>query len=159
MRVGSTKWSSKMPKSTKAEVEKRIHEVFTIRLDGAQFHDIVQYAAEHGWNVEERQLWNYIARADKLLVERHEKSRKKLIARHVAQRRVLYARSVNAADYRTALSVLSDEARLMNLYPPTRMETKSETKTVLEIAEEIVDAENPPDDQTTPDASEVPDFS
>ncbi len=39
----------KKPKSDAAEVAKRVEEVLRIRLDGAQFHDIVQYAAEKGW--------------------------------------------------------------------------------------------------------------
>jgi hypothetical protein len=64
-----------------------------MRLDGAEFHDIVRYAAEQGWNVRERQLWNYIRAADELLVGRLEKDRDKLLARHVAQRRALYAQA------------------------------------------------------------------
>lgn len=104
-------------KSDKAEIARRIEEVLRIRLDGAQFHDIVQFGSEQGWNVTGRQIRKYIARADALLVERQDKSRKKVIARHLAQRTALYARAVNAADYRTALAVLTDEAKLRGLYP------------------------------------------
>jgi hypothetical protein len=104
-------------KSDKAEIAKRVEEVLRIRLDGAQFHDIVQFAAEKGWGVNERQLRNYIARADALLVERQDKSRKKVVARHLAQRTALYARALNAADYRTALAILDSDAKLRGLYP------------------------------------------
>jgi len=104
-------------KSDKAETARRVEEVLRVRLDGAQFHDIVQYGSEQGWNVGERQIRKYIARADALLVERQDKSRKKVVARHLAQRTALYARAVNAADYRTALAVLADEAKLRGLYP------------------------------------------
>ena len=88
-----------------------------IRLDGAQFHDVVQYAAENGWGPKDRQVRTYIQRADKLLVERRDKSRKKVVARHLAQRQVLYARAVNGADYRTALAILDSDAKLRGLYP------------------------------------------
>jgi hypothetical protein len=40
-----------------------------------------------------------------------------VVARHLAQRQALYARALNAADHRTALAVLADEAKLRGLYP------------------------------------------
>ncbi len=109
-------------KATKAEIAGRVEEVLRIRLDGAQFHDIVQYGAEKQWGVGERQLWKYVAASDRLLTKRLENDRDKLFARHVAQRRALYARAVNASDYRTALAVVKDEAELEGLYPSTKHE-------------------------------------
>jgi hypothetical protein len=110
---------AKRPKknATSAEVSLRVEEVLRIRLDGAQFHDVVQYASEKGWGVSDRQIGNYIRRADDLLVERQDKGRRRILARHFAQRSALYARAINAADYRTALTVLQDEAKLRGLYP------------------------------------------
>ena len=102
-------------KSTKAEIAQRVEEVLRIRLDGAEFHDIVQYASEKAWKVGERQLRNYMAATDDLLAARLEKDRDKLLARHIAQRRSLYARALNAADYRTALAVAKDEAEGIRL--------------------------------------------
>ncbi len=32
-----------------AEMAKRVEEVLRIRLDGAQFHDVLQFSAEKGW--------------------------------------------------------------------------------------------------------------
>jgi hypothetical protein len=104
-------------KSDNAEIAKRIEEVLRVRLDGAQFHDIVQYGSESGWNVSDRQIRKYIARADALLVERQDTRRKRVVARHLAQRMALYARALNAADHRTALAVLDSEAKLRGLYP------------------------------------------
>lgn len=107
----------KKPRADTAELARRIAEVLRIRLDGAQFHDVVQFAAEKGWGVNERQLRTYMSRADEQLVERQDKSRKKVVARHLAQRQALYARAVNAADYRTALAILDSDAKLRGLYP------------------------------------------
>jgi hypothetical protein len=38
-------------KSDNAEILKRVEEVLRLRIDGAQFHDIVQFGSEKGWNV------------------------------------------------------------------------------------------------------------
>lgn len=111
-------------KSDNATIMARVEEILLIRLDGAQYHDILQYASEKQWNVTGRQVSEYIRRADNLMVERHDKSRKRALARHFAQRAALYARSVNGADYRTALSILADEARLRGLYPAEKQEHK-----------------------------------
>jgi hypothetical protein len=109
-------------KSTQATVRQRVHEVLQLRLLGAEFHDIVQHASENGWGVGERQLWNYLARADDLLERTLETDRGKLFRRHVAQRRALYARAMAVSDYSTARAVLKDEAELLGLYPARRHE-------------------------------------
>ena len=132
-------------KATKAVVAQRVEAVLRIRLDGAQFHDIVQYAAEQQWGVQERQLWNYVAATDQLLLARLERDRDKLLARHIAQRQALVARAVNAADYRTALAVLRDEAELEGLYPPKKVAptdpTGTKPATVFLTVEEMSDDE------------------
>ena len=110
----------KKPKSDAAEVAKRVEAILAIRLDGAQFHNIMQYAAEMGWGVNDRQLRNYLRRADELLVERQDKNRRRLVARHVAQRESLFARAVNGADYRTALAIADSLAKLQGLFTDAR---------------------------------------
>ena len=104
-------------KSESSVVAARVEEVLRIRLDGAAFHDVVQYGSEKGWDVGERMLRKYIRRADELLVERQDNNRRRVVARHLAQRQALFARALNAADYRTALAILDSEAKLRGLYP------------------------------------------
>jgi hypothetical protein len=110
-------------KSTRAEVMKRVEEVFKLRLGGAEFADIVQYASapEQNWGVSKRQLWNYVRAADRLVKERFDARAEHLLNRHLLQRRTLYAHAMGAGDYRTALAVLQDEAKLEGLYPPTKV--------------------------------------
>lgn len=111
----------KKRKADTAEALLRVEAVLRIRLDGAQFHDVVQFASENGWgDLTERQIRNYIRRADDLLVERQEKKRKRIIARRLSQREALFARAVNAADYRTALAILSDMDKLQGHYMSDR---------------------------------------
>src|SRR5688572_29506044 len=117
---------TKKPKSEAAEVARRVEQVLRLRLDGAQFHDVVQYAAENGWGLRERQVRTYIRRADDLLAERQDNSRRRAIARHVARREALFARALAAADYRTALAVLADLAKLRGLYHETEFRKLAE---------------------------------
>ena len=104
-------------KSTKAEAQKRVEEVLSLRLLGAEFLDIRQHASAQKWDVSDRQLWRYIAAGDELLARTLERDREKLFRRHIAQRRALYARTMAASDYSTAARILKDEAELCNLYP------------------------------------------
>lgn len=134
-------------KSEAATVALRVEEVLRIRIDGAQFHDIVQYAAEKGWGLQERMIRNYIRRADALMVARIEKSRRKLLARHLTQRQTLYARAVNAADYGTALRVLADEADLRGLYPPKKQDLKLNHKGLPEQPKKPVDLSQMTDEE------------
>ena len=107
-------------KASSAEVFLRVEEILRIRLDSAQFHDVAEYAKEKGWNVSLRQLARYIRKADELLVERNERSRRRLIARHIAQREGIAARSINSADWRAALAALDSNARLQGLFTDQR---------------------------------------
>ncbi len=122
-------------KATKVQVQARVEEVLRIRLDGAEFWDVREYAREKeqepgsAWKLKrgekplsDGQLWRYVARADQLLADSCRASRKKLLRRHLAQRRNLYAKAVGAGDTRTALAVLADEAQLLGLYPPKKSE-------------------------------------
>ncbi len=145
-------------KSDKTEVLKRVEEVLRIRLDGAQFHDLREYAVAHAWDVSDTQLRRYIQKADELLVERLGKSRKKEIARHLAQRQALYARALNAADFRTALAVLADEAKLRGLYPEKEIKELAKIITaqgaqIEELKRRHRDAHP---DAATPPATEAP---
>lgn len=105
-------------RADKAEFDRRVQLVLAARLDGAQLHDLVAFAAQQvpPWGVSERQLARYLDAADGLLAQRMERKRGRLIGLHVARREALYARAVNAADYGTALRVLADLAKLQNLY-------------------------------------------
>jgi hypothetical protein len=116
-------------KATKAIIQARVDDILRIRLDGAEFWDVRQYvaekeqAAEPPWAIPEggnpisqRQLWRYIARADRLMGASSETTRKKQLRVHLARRKSLYARAVNKGDERTALAVLRDLAELQGLY-------------------------------------------
>jgi hypothetical protein len=124
-----------VPKATKAIIAKRVEEVLQIRLAGGGFPEILQYAAEHGWEVKERQLWEYIRRSAELLAQTLEKDRGERLLLHLAQRRLLYNKAMEVGDLRTALSVLKDSADLQDLYPAAKV--KVDTKNL----DEAIDRE------------------
>jgi hypothetical protein len=115
-------------KSSKPEVQKRVNEVFKLRLGGAELADIRDYAnaPEQGWNVSDSQLRRYIKAADALCLDYFDAKAEHLLARHLLQRRQLYAHAMGAGDFRTALAVLKDEAELEGLYPPHKVAQKLE---------------------------------
>jgi hypothetical protein len=143
-----------MSKATTAQIALRVEEVLRIRLDGAEFWDVREYAREKekeagsAWTLPEDgkplsdgQLWRYIAQADKLIAESCHSSRKKLLRNHLAVRRNLYAKCVSAGDYKAALACKRDEAELLGLYPATKqkIETVNQAPMVLNVVETIVE--------------------
>jgi hypothetical protein len=129
-------------KSSKAEVLRRVNEVFKLRLGGAEFADIREYAdaPEQQWGVSDTQIRRYIAAADALCKERFDAQADHLLARHLLQRRTLYAHCMGAGDFRTALAVLKDEAQLEGLYPPSKVAPTDPTGTQ-EYAAAFTDAD------------------
>lgn len=99
---------------TEADPE-RVKEVLRIRIDGAQLHDVCDYATEKGWGATEAECAALIRAADTLLVKRQDRNRRRILARHIAQREALYARALNGADYGTALRILGEIAKLQGV--------------------------------------------
>jgi hypothetical protein len=125
----AAKARAKKAKATKAIVARRVEEVLRIRLDGAEFWDVREYAREKeqeagsawelpkgGKPLSDGQLWRYIGMADKLIAESCRAHRKKLLRRHLAQRRNLFAKAVSQGDVRAALACLDSEAKLTGLF-------------------------------------------
>ncbi len=118
-------------------VQQRVEEVLGIRLAGAEFWDVREYARGmekrpgSAWllaadepPLSDGQLWRYIARADKLAMESTRSTRKTRVRNHIAKRRYLYAKSVASGDYGKALAILDSEAKLLGLFPSVDAEAK-----------------------------------
>lgn len=117
-------------------IAQRITCIVQLMLDGAQSWDILQYVAEREnageipWKMGadqkhlcERQLRNYIAQARERISEAALQQEKDAIHLHISQRKTLYARCIEAGDYRTALFILEDLAKLTDLYPAPKKQT------------------------------------
>src|SRR5262245_61751698 len=110
-------------RSSKDEVRRRVNAVLKLRLGGAEFPDLREYAdaPEQSWGVSDTQLRRYMTAADALCQQYFDAKAGHLLARHLLQRRQLYAYCMSAGDFRTALAVLKDEAQLEGLYPADKV--------------------------------------
>jgi hypothetical protein len=118
-----------MPKPTNAIVRRRLEQLLRIRLRGAQFADVRQFADEadpetgrpwltkEGKPISDRQLKRYCQQSDQLLDKHLEKNFQMLFNRHRGRCQELYALALESGDIRGALAVAQEEARLLNLYP------------------------------------------
>ena len=93
-----------MPKCEQTVADQRTTEVLQLILQGAEFNEIRQYAANRGWDLSARQLRRYIRAAYRSATHILNQKREEFLSRHLLQRRALYARCLKAEDLRTALA-------------------------------------------------------
>jgi hypothetical protein len=112
-----------MPRSTKAETEQRVEQVYKMLLGGATFPDIREFARapEQNWNVTDSQIRRYMTAAHQLIRQRFEAKADYSFNLHMLRREQLFAHCMGAGDFGTALRVLQDAAKLEGLYPPTKI--------------------------------------
>jgi hypothetical protein len=112
-----------MPRSTKAETEQRIEQVYKLLLGGAAFPDIREFAcaSEQNWAVTDTQVRRYMTEAHRRIKERYEARADYSFSKHMLRREQLYAHAVGAGDFGTALRILDSEAKLEGLFPPTKV--------------------------------------
>jgi hypothetical protein len=129
-------------RSTKAELQRRIEEVFRLRLGGAGFLDVRDFARapEQSWNVSDSQLWRYIQAADALVKEHGQANREFIFARSLLRHDQVWAHAMGAGDFRTALAAEADLLKLVGAYAPTKTEHhgKDGAPITLNITEVIV---------------------
>lgn len=170
--------AAKNRKATQAVMALRVEDVLRIRLDGAEIWDLREYVREKEkedgspWLLKrgetplsDSSLWRYIRLADDQLREGIRAGRKSLLRSHIGKRRNLYARCVQTADYRTALSVLDSEAKLMGLNELellVRLEKLEKAQAELEQRERSAKAETGSgrgeDREPDPDACDASEF-
>jgi hypothetical protein len=92
-------------------------------IAGAQTHDILAHAAapEQNWQLQDRQVFSYIAAARAQLEKLAEARQQKALGRQLVQRADLYARALSSGDTRTALACLDSEAKLLGLFAPVKI--------------------------------------
>lgn len=117
-------------KSTKAEVAARVDTVMTKLLRGEKRAEIIRYASE-SWNVDERQVQNYITRATKLIAEITQ-PRKEYEFALVRQRlEDLYDSAFKDKNYNAALGALKQVAEMIGLNAPVKSDTTGDLTVVI----------------------------
>jgi hypothetical protein len=137
-------------KASRATVLRRVDEVLRIRLDGAAFWDVREYAREQAakpgsaWHrgdgakpLSDGQLWRYISRADQLLFESTRISARKRLRRSLARLEYLYSKAVLQGDVKAALAVMREGHQLLGMYPTREDQLAAELEDTKRLLEEI----------------------
>lgn len=99
----------------RAEIEKRVAEVVQLLLERKNRTEIVTFCAEN-WGIEARQADEYISRAEKRVTAANGEALFFRVGKEILYRESLYAQAMDAQDYRLALAVRQDIAKMAGLY-------------------------------------------
>lgn len=102
-----------MSKGTNAEVSQRVLEVQGLLLEGRTRHFILQYSAK--WQLEERQVDNYIAQATALIKEINSLSAADNLALITMNQWTLFRNAVRDGEGEQARKILMDIAKVRGL--------------------------------------------
>jgi hypothetical protein len=111
-----------VPRSTAAEVARRVDALYDLLLQGVGRHGIQQYAAGHGWQVSSRQLDTYSARAKSQLAKAAERDRVVELGRALERLDLLFMKALAEDDRAEARAVLKDTTELLGLGAAQRHE-------------------------------------
>jgi hypothetical protein len=115
--------TSERRKSIRTEFQKRIYEIYTLILQGADRPKIMKYAREE-WDIGERQTDQYIALAKQWIKVYTDKDKENSFNRALAQRDHLLFKAHSKEDIGLCHEILKDMGKLCGLYPIEK--TKSE---------------------------------
>lgn len=144
-----------MPKETKAtaaEVERRVMTIYDRLLAGASRVNILQYVAKTGekdagqaWNVETRQIDEYIHDATDRIRDAAVTHRELELAKAILRLESLYAQAMRVQDFKLCLSVIREQVTLLHLNepPPASPLDMADRQSVIHAA--LIDAAAIPD--------------
>lgn len=112
-----------MPQENRASdalVQERVDDVVDLLLDGYTRKEVLQFISNAGWEISDRQVDNYIAKANDAIHEVREIDRAKRIAR--VERRIerLYRKALKQGNLALARQLVGDERTLSGLDAPSK---------------------------------------
>ena len=110
-----------MSRSSKAELERRIDEVYELILSRVNYRAIVRYAYTK-WGVSERSVRTYMARARLRLAALAAESREAQLAKAIADYDLLFAKLLAGGRYGEARQTLDSIVHLLGLAAPAKLE-------------------------------------
>jgi hypothetical protein len=110
-----------MKRSSRAELEQRIDEVYDLLLSRVSYRAILGYAARK-WGVSERQTRTYLARARVRLAEAAAESGPEKLAKAAADYDLLFAKQLAAGRLAEARQTLDSIVKLLGLAAPDKLE-------------------------------------
>lgn len=109
-------------KATNAEIEQRISEVYQLVVNGARRAKILRHATDSGWDINERQIDRYIARATDMMREAAIVDREKELGRAIARLHDLYERAHADGNHATSLAILREMTQLTGVAAAAKLE-------------------------------------
>ena len=101
-----------MAKSTQSEIDGRINTVYKLLLEGNSRTQILQYGSE-AWEISERQVETYIARARDRQRLDAELERPEWLHESLCALKDIQRKATNKSQYSTALKAIELQARLL----------------------------------------------
>lgn len=101
-------------KSTKSKVRERVAEIVPMLIEARRRVEIVRYGSEK-WGVSERQVENYIHKANVYLKERAERDMELSYSKAVHRYEMLYAESLKKKDLKTCVMINEKLSHLQGL--------------------------------------------
>ena len=109
--------------NSKAEVKRRVADIYGLVVDGLPHGQICRYvAANCTWTASERTICRYIALARELMTEQAKVGRAEVFAESLARKQRLFARSSTANQLKTALAVQNSIDRMFGDFAGERDE-------------------------------------
>lgn len=108
-------------KATDAEVTQRVATIHKLMVAGASRASIVQYGSKT-WQITDRQVDDYIARAKKGITDQANKDKNHNLALALERMSDIYQQCYAAKNYKGAVSAQQEINRLLGLYAPTKTE-------------------------------------
>lgn len=104
-----------MEKSSKHTVNQRINEVVDMLIEGRNRFKIIQYGSTQ-WNIGERQIDKYIAKARDIIQMDVKKNIEYDYAKAIRRYEELYNKAIENKDYRLALSINKEISTIQGLH-------------------------------------------
>lgn len=120
-------------KADKLEKEIRVYQI-SLLLTRKPIKYIVEYVRQK-WGIEKAQTYRYIRLARKEWDKYFSQVKKWGMAYHINKRKELRDKAIEAGDYRLALEIDRDEAKLLGVYPAEKHKI-DETKKIIVIGKE-----------------------
>lgn len=109
---------AKESKCTAAEIDDRVNTVFELICQGKfDFEIYKEVAKEKGWDVGDRQIANYVKKANELLKIYSDYDRKKELGKAIARYNLIFKKAFEAKDYQACIRVQDKLNKLMKLLP------------------------------------------
>lgn len=109
--------AKKKVQASRDEIARRVDKIYTILVRGVYDNSkIFELAKQEGWSVSERQIYNYINRARKLLEEQADVKREYEFGRSLARLNDLYNKALALLDFRACVTIQKEINKLYSFY-------------------------------------------